>query len=174
MGDVKARGHRYRVTVAGAFAAALLVTACGSGGGSSPTPSPSTAAPASSAPSSPAAAAAGPLCQDLANLRTSLQQLSPDKIKAAGVSTVPAALTQVQTDLTTLIGDAHGQWQGQTGALRASVGQLQTAAKNLAASPSTSQTTAVLTALGLVAASAQQLLAVARTDCPSAAASPSS
>jgi hypothetical protein len=172
MGDVKIRGHRYRVTVAGAFATALLVAACGSGGGSSPTPSPSTAAPSTAAPSS-AAAAGGPLCQDVANLRASLAMLSPDKIQAAGVATVPATLTQVQTDLNTLVQDAHGQWQGQTGALKASLGQLGTAAKNLAASPSTSQTTAVLTALGQVAASAQQLLSVARTDCPSAAASPS-
>jgi hypothetical protein len=170
MGSVKMRGHRYRVTVAGAFAAAaLLVGACGSGGGSaggsSPSPSPTSAAPASPA-------AGGPLCQDLANLRTSLAKLSPDKIKAAGVATVPATLTQVQTDLNTLIQDAKGQWQGQTGALKASLGHLQSEVKNLTASPSTSQTTAVLTALGTVAASAQQLLAVARTDCP-AAASPS-
>lgn len=168
MGDVKIRGHRYRVTVAGAFAATLLVAACGSGGGGSPTPSPSTAAPSSTA------AVAGPLCQDVANLRTSLAKLSPDKIEAAGVATVPATLAQVQTDLNTLIQNAHGQWQGQTGALKASLSQLGNAAKNLAASPSSSQTTAVLTALGQVAASAQQLLSVARTDCPSAAASPSS
>ncbi len=173
MGDVKIRGHRYRVTVAGAFAAALVVAGCGSGGGGSPTPSPSTAAPTSPAPSS-AAAAAGPLCQDLASLRTSLAKLSPDKIKAAGVATVPATLTQVQTDLSTLIQDAKGQWQGQTGALKTSLDNLQSEVKNLTASPSTSQTTAVLTALGTVAASAQQLLSVARTDCPSAAASPSS
>jgi hypothetical protein len=172
MGDVKMRGHRYRVTAAGAFAAALLVAACGSSGGGSPTPSPSPAAASSSAPSS-GPAVAGPLCQDLANLRTSLAKLSPDKIKAAGVATVPATLTQVQTGLNTLIQDAKGQWQGQTSALKASLDHLQSEIKNLTASPSASQTTAVVTALGTVAASAQQLLAVARTDCPSAAASPS-
>jgi hypothetical protein len=165
MGDVKMRGHRYRVTAAGAFAAALLVAACGSSGGGSPTPSP--AAATTSAPPSSAPAAAGPLCQDLANLRTSLGKLAPDKIKAAGITSVPATLTQVQTDLNTLIQNAKGQWAGQTGALKASLDHLRSELKNLTASPSSSQTTAVLTALGQVAAAGQQLLAVARTDCPS-------
>lgn len=173
MGDVTMRRHRYRVTAAGAFAAALLVAACGSNGGGSPSPSPSPAAPASSAPSSPATAA-GPLCQDLANLRTSLAKLSPDKIKAAGVATVPATLTQVQTDLNTLIQHAKGQWQTQTSALKASLDHFRSEVKHLTASPSSSQITAAATALGTVTAAAQQLLAVARTDCPSAAASPAS
>jgi hypothetical protein len=156
-------------TAAGAGAAAVLtVVACGSSGTAGG------AAPASTSASPPAASATptGALCQDVANLRTSLAKLSPDKVKAAGLATVPATLGQVQADVTTLISNAHGQWEAQTSALKHSLGEARKATSNLAASPSSGEVTTVLSALSQVTVSAQQLLAAADVECPSAAASP--
>ena len=176
MATVRARGQQHGgaarrlsargVAATGAVAVAVLTAAaCGSSG---------TANTADTAPASPSASASptGALCQDLANLRGSLAKLSPGKVKAAGLASVPAALGQVQADLNTLVQNARGQWQAQTAALKHSLGEARKATSNLAASPSSGQLTTVLSALGQVSASAQQLLAAADVECPSAAASP--
>jgi hypothetical protein len=152
-----------RAAIAGGLV--LTVVACGSGG-------------TSSAPSSPSpAAAASPtnsvLCASAAALHASLTKLTHVKVGKGTVDEIKADLTDVQAKLTAFVTDARGQWQAQTSALKSALAKLQTAVKNLTASPSTSALAGVATALGGVTAAGQSLLAAVDTRCPSASPAPS-
>lgn len=147
-----------------------LLAGCASGGATSAS-SPSAAAPATSSP-----AAASPsdsaLCANAAALRTSLDQLRHVNVQPGAVSEITSDLNNVKAALTTLVNDAHGQWQAQTSALNAALDKLRTAVSSLGASPGVSTVSGVVSALGQVNTAAQNLLAAVNTDCPSA--SPSS
>jgi hypothetical protein len=146
---------------------ALLVVACGSGGGA---PSSSTpAAPPSSTPASPATSPLNAaVCADAAALRASLDKLKHVKVGKGTVSEIKAGLKEVQANLTAFVNDARGQWQAQTNALKSALAKLQTAVKTLAANFSTSALSGVVTAIGDVSTSGQNLLAAVSTRCPSA------
>ncbi len=153
----------WKVTLAAGLL--LLAAACGAGGGGSQSGSSSPASPSSSAPASPANAA---LCADVAALRASLNKLTHVSVGAGTASEIQADLKDVQAKLTALGNQASGQWQAQTSALKSALAKLQTAAKTLAASPSASAVASVVSALGDVNTAAQNLLAAANTQCPSA------
>jgi hypothetical protein len=148
-----------------------LLAGCGSGS-SSPASSPSAAAPAtsSSAAASPSGSA---LCADAAALRTSLDQLRRVNVQPGAVSQITANLNAVKAALTTLVTNAHGQFQTQTSALSAALDTLKTAVSSLGASPGVSTVSGVVSALGQVNTAAQNLLAAVNTDCPSASSSAS-
>ena len=151
---------------------ALLAAACGSsgtpsGGASSGVPSsPASAAPAATAPNAV-------LCDDAAALRASLDKLTHVRVGTGTASQIRADLNDVQANLTALVNHAHGQWQAQTSALQSTLTTLKTAVSNLAANPSASTVSGVVTALGGVKIAARNLLAAVNTSCPSASPSPS-
>ena len=155
----------------------LVVTACGlallAGCASSST---SPGGTSSAAPSSSSPAAASPsssvLCADIAALRASLNQLTHVTVQAGMADEIQSDLQNVKAALTKLVNDAHGRWQEQTSALSAALATLQTAVGSLRASPGVSSVSAVTAALGQVRKAAQDLLAAAGRECPSA--SPSS
>ena len=143
---------------------ALLTAACGS---SSSTASGGSSSPASASPS--VSAASSVLCADAAALRAALNKLT--KIQASAghgaVNEVKADLASVQTAATTFVTDAKGQWQPQTSVLKSALASLQTAVQKLAANPSSTAVSGVVTALGQVTTAAEQLFAAVGKDCPS-------
>jgi hypothetical protein len=147
-----------------------LLAGCGSSGATSGS-SPSAAAPATS-PSAAASPSGSALCADVAALRASLDQLRRVSVQPGAVTEITSDLNNVRAALTTLVNDAHGQWQAQTSALSAALNTLKTAVSSLGASPGVSTISGVVSALGQVATAGQSLLAAANKDCPSA--SPSS
>jgi hypothetical protein len=160
-----------------ALGTGLLVAACSSGSSSSGAASaPATSAAASTSASAAASAAPSPtsvLCQDVAALRTSLNTLTHIHVTKGAADEIKSDLADVKTKLTTLTTNAKGQWQSQSTDLKAALDKLQTATSDLAANPSVSTVSGVVTALGGVTSAASKLLAATSTDCPSASASPS-
>lgn len=154
-------------TAAVALGAGLLAAACSSGS------TPASSAPASSAsPSASASPTATSLvCQDAADLRTSLHNLTHSHVSKGDVSEIKSNLAQVHTDLTALITHAKGEWQTQTSALQTALDKLQTAVSDLSSSPSASTVAGVAAALGGVAAAGGSLLTTVSTRCPSASSS---
>jgi len=156
----------------------LVVTACGLAllaGCASSSTSPggtSSAAPSSSSPAAAASPSSSVLCADIAALRASLNQLTHVTVQAGMADEIQSDLQNVKAALTKLVNDAHGRWQEQTSALSAALATLQTAVGSLRASPGVSSVSAVTAALGQVRKAAQDLLAAAGRECPSA--SPSS
>ena len=162
------QGARWRLVVVTACGLALLAGCASSstspGGASSAAPSSSS--PAAGSPSSSV------LCADIAALRASLNQLTHVTVQAGMADEIQSDLQNVKAALTKLVNDAHGRWQEQTSALSAALATLQTAVGSLRASPGVSSVSAVTAALGQVRKAAQDLLAAAGRECPSA--SPSS
>ena len=154
-------GPAWWSTVAVALGAGLLAAACSSGSapasGTSPSGTPSATPTATTV-----------VCQDAADLRTSLHNLTHSHVSKGDVTELKSNLAQVHTDLTSLITHAKGEWQTQTSALKASLDTLQTAVSSLSSSPSASTVAGVVTALGGVAASGGSLLTAVSARCPSA------
>jgi hypothetical protein len=100
-------------------------------------------------------------------LRTSLDNLRNVSVGTGAVSQLRANVSDVSTALTTLVSDAHGQWQVQTSALSASLSALGTAVTALAAHPGASTVSGVVTAIRGVSIAGQNLLAALNTSCPS-------
>ena len=154
-------GPAWWSTVAVALGAGLLAAACSSG--SAPA---SSTSPSESPTATPTATTV--VCQDAADLRTSLHNLTHSHVSKGDVTELKSNLAQVHTDLTSLITHAKGEWQTQTSALKASLDTLQTAVSSLSSSPSASTVTGVVTALGGVAAAGGSLLTTVSARCPSA------
>ena len=150
-------------TVAVALGAGLLAVACSSGStpasGTSPSGTPS---------ATPTATATTVVCQDAADLRTSLHNLTHSSVSKGDVTELKSNLAQVHTDLTSLITHSKGEWNTQTSALKAALDKLQTAISDLSSSPSASTVAGVAAALRGVAAAGGSLLTAVSTRCPSA------
>jgi len=144
-----------------ALGAGLLAVACGSS-----SPSASGTSPSGTASASPTATSL--VCQDAADLRTSLHNLTHSHVSKGDVTELKSNLAQVHTDLTALITHAKGEWQTQTSALKSALTALQTSISDLSSSPSASTVAGVATALRGVAAAGGSLLTAASTRCPSA------
>jgi len=148
-----------------------LLAGCGSGSTSSAT-SPSAAASATSSSAAAAPSSSSALCADAAAVRASLDELRRINVQPGAVSEIISDVNSVKAALTTLVSNAHGQFQAQTSALSTALNTLSTAVGSLRASPGVSTVSGVVSALGQVNTAGQKLLAAVNTDCPSA--SPSS
>lgn len=155
-------GPTWWSTVAVALGAGLLAVACSSGS------TPASGTSASGTPTSASPTATSLVCQDAADLRTSLHNLTHSSVSKGDVTELKSKLAQVHTDLTALITHAKGEWQTQTSALKAALDKLQTALSDLSSSPSASTVAGVATALSGVAAAGGSLLTAVSTRCPSA------
>jgi len=142
---------------------ALLTAACSSGSSTAPGGSSSSAATSSSV-----SAASSALCTDAAGLRASLKTLTQVQTSAGQgvVHEVKTDLANVKTAVTKFASDAKGRWHSQTSGLRSALTSLGTAIQQLAANPSTAGVSTVVSALGQVTTSAQQLFAAVGKDCP--------
>ena len=154
-------GPTWWSTVAVALGAGLLAVACSSG--SSPARSTSPSGTASASPT-----ATSLVCQDAADLRTSIHNLTHSSVSKGDVTEIKSSLAQVHTDLTALITHAKGEWQTQTSNLKTALATLQTAVSDLSSSPGASTVAGVVTALGGVATAGKSLLTAVSTRCPSA------
>jgi hypothetical protein len=168
------RGARWKLATI-ACGLALLTAGCGSSSSASSSASTASSGTASSAAASAAASASdSALCADAATLRTSLDNLRNINVGTGAVSQIRANLSDVSTALTTLVSNAHGQWQAQTSALSTALSKLGTAVSDLAAHPGASTVSGAVTAIRGVTTAGQNLLAALNTTCPSASASPAS
>jgi hypothetical protein len=162
-----------RVALKGAMvsAALLLAAACGSAG-SSPAGGRSSGAPASprTAPPTPVLT----VCQDVTTMRAALHSLTTVSITQGAVSEIKAAGRAIQTSLGDLSATAGTEWRAQIDNLRSSVANLQSAADDYKASPSSSGRSKVGTAIGAVAADGRRLLTAIGNRCPSPSPSPAS
>jgi hypothetical protein len=149
-------------TAAVALGAGLLAVACSSGS------TPASGTSASGTPTSASPTATSLVCQDAADLRTSLHNLTHSSVSKGDVTELKSNLAQVHTDLTALITHAKGEWQTQTSGLKSALATLQTAVSDLSSSPSASTVAGVVTALGEVATAGKSLLTAVSTRCPSA------
>jgi hypothetical protein len=152
-------------TAAVALGAGLLAVACSSGS------TPASGTSASGTPTSASPTATSLVCQDAADLRTSLHNLTHSSVSKGDVTELKSNLAQVHTDLTALITHAKGEWQTQTSALKAALDKLQTALSDLSSSPSASTVAGVVAALGETATAGGSLLTAVSTRCPSASSS---
>lgn len=149
-------------TAAVALGAGLLAVACSSGS------TPASGTSASGTPTSASPTATSLVCQDAADLRTSLHNLTHSSVSKGDVTELKSNLAQVHTDLTALITHAKGEWQTQTSGLKAALDKLQTALSDLSSSPSASTVAGVVAALGETATAGGSLLTAVSTRCPSA------
>ncbi len=151
------------------FGLALTAGCSSSSSSSSASAGSSTTAPPASASATVSDAT---LCADAAALRTSLNELTRVNVGSGAASQITTDLNNVRTALSTLISNAHGQFQPQTSALSTALSNLGPAVSNLASNPGASSIAAVVAALGRVGTAGQNLLSALNTSCPSA--SPSS
>lgn len=153
-------------TVTAAVAVLMMLTAgCGSSSGSSAASTPSPAASTPSPAASSTATANALICQDVDALRTSLTNLTHVKVEKGASAALTADLNDVKANLTTLAGDAGGQWNAQISGLKTALSALQKAVTGLG--NGTGSVTNVVTALVGVKNSAQDLLTAAGQRCPS-------
>jgi hypothetical protein len=126
--------------------------------------------------STPGSAATSPpnavLCADAAALRASLDKLTHVKVGAGTVSEITADLNDVKANLTAFVNHRRPM-AGPDQRTEIRPRHTQAAVSNLAANPSTSAVSGVVTALGGVNMAAQNLLAAVNTRCPSVSPSPS-
>lgn len=144
-------------------AVTLVAAACGSGGnspGGAGTSSPRPSVTASPAPTLS-------FCQDVAELRDTLQSLTPIKGAALPTSTqLKAAAADIQSSLSGL--GNRTEWQTQIDNLKAAVANMQSAADSLAASPGARGVASnVRTAVAGVNDSIRRLLTAVGSRCPS-------
>jgi hypothetical protein len=122
-----------RPTVAAGAAVAVLYILAGCGTSSTPTqtspPAATTAAPTTAAPS--AAATPSAVCEDVAELRSSLEALTKVEPAEDGVPALKAAIADVKTKLTSAEASASEALQPHVEEVKIAFGNLQTAAADL-------------------------------------------
>ena len=99
---------------------------------------------------------------------TSAPATSASATASGAAGQITTHLNNVRAALSTLISNAHGQFQPQTSALSTALTNLGTAVSNLAANPGASTISGVVAALGRVGTAGQNLLSALNTSCPSA------
>ncbi len=156
-------------------AAVLLAAACGSAGGSPG--GTGSGGPSSGAAAAPGSASPSPVltvCQDVASLRAALHSLASVSITEGAVSEIKAVARGIQTSLSGLGGSAGTEWRTQIGKLKSALANLQSAADDLAASPSRTGVATVTSRVADVAGTGRRLLAAIGNRCPAPPASPAS
>jgi hypothetical protein len=103
-------------------------------------------------------------CQTLATLQTTVHDLTHLSV-SGGVTALLAEVTKLQSDATTLVNQAKGDFPAETSTLQSAVSKFQTEAKSLSSSPSTGQIASVATAAIGVVNAVKGLADSARTKC---------
>ena len=155
---------------------ALLAAACSSAHGSTG----SSASASASSPALPTATSAatpqasGKLCQDLASLRTSLNQLAHLNPATTTTTQISNDLSNFKGELTALRKDAAGRYSTEINAMQSEWSTMQAAVKELRSHPvSPSAESRAATAFRNFETTGNHLLAKTKSVCPSATAKPS-
>jgi hypothetical protein len=106
-----------------------------------------------------------PLCDSLAAVRHSADQLRDANVSENGLSAVSGDLSQLKADLAQFASDARTQYRSQVDALRASVDRLQSNVASAKESPTAASLGAVRTAVADVGNAARELRAAVADTC---------
>jgi hypothetical protein len=172
----------FRVRSLGAAILVSLVAAvtAGCGSGTTPSASSSPSAAASSAPSaatsSSMSATSGStsypagkedICQARDQLRTSITDLTNTQVVAEGTNAIKAAVGQVQTALDGVKAAAKDDYQAQVTSVQTALQDLQTAVANLGSGDAADNLRAVSQAITATGAAAATLFTQLKTSCGS-------
>ena len=140
------------------FGLAVVLALAGCGGAA---PAASSGAPASTAPD-PGASAAGSdaACEELAGVQSAVDSLKAVDLKSSGIDGLTAALTDVETAVTSLAADARETAGTERAALSASLESLKTAVSGLSGDASVQEkATELRTAIAGVQTAAESVRA---------------
>ncbi len=162
-----ARPGTWAVVVLG-VTGALLVAGCGTSSTSSSPKPPANPSSSSSLPSSRSASPAESVkvnCKDINKLRASLTSLTTTRIGPSSAGTLTRDLTNIESELKTLKGQAGGAFAGQANSLMASINQIKKASAMLGTNPVGAVKQLTTSLIGLKA-KARPVLAEMQTLCP--------
>jgi hypothetical protein len=158
--------------MAGAVAVTLAIVLAGC----SSSTSPSTSSSASSSSSAASSAASGStsypagkeeICGARDQLKTSIDALTKPALLLGGTDAIKAAVTQVQTDVGSVVAAGKQDYAPQVTALQTSVDSLQTAVGNLGSGNVTANMQAAGTAIAATGTAAADLFTQLKTACGS-------
>ncbi len=149
--------------------AAAAVAACSSSttSSSSPSASPATTSPTTSPTASPTTGSpSSATCQHVSSLRASLTSLTHLTLSANAASQIRKDVTNIETQLAALKGEASGAFATQLNQLNAAVSQVTAAAAKMGSPPTGAQTQAVITALSNLKTKSASAIAAMNAACP--------
>ena len=103
-------------------------------------------------------------CTARSNLTNSIKGLTSLSV-SRGVSGLQAQVTKIQTDATSLVNSAKGDFPNETAAIKSSVDGLSTAVKSLPSNPSAGQIAAIVPAAASVVNSVQTFTSATSSKC---------
>ena len=162
-----------RTAMAGAVALTLAIVLAGCSSSTSPSTSSSSAAPSSSASSSAASGSTSypagkeQICQARDQLKTSIDALTKPALLLGGTDAIKAAVTQVQTDVNSVVAAGKQDYAPQVNALQTSVDSLQTAVGNQGSGGVAANMQAVGTAIAATGTAAADLFTQLKAACGS-------
>ena len=164
----KSVSPRWTVAVLSVAGGAVLA-ACGSSGTPSSGSATSPSAPAASASGSKAAASgssSGVPCAQIKALRTSLTDLSQQKVGLTSAGRIAADLTKAEQQLTALKSQGTGAFSAQANQLSSGLTAIKKDAQALASSPTPTNLTKLTGAVNSFKSTAQPLIKEMQTVCP--------
>ena len=164
------RLHCARRSASAAIAAVALLCVLGScGTGSTPSqtsPSATTAAPATAAAATTTAAPTTAGCEDVAALKSSLEDLTKVRPAQDGVTALKTAIANVKTNLDTAQASASPALQPSVQQVKTAFAELQTAASGTNADNLKQKAPAIATAMKQVKTATQALSSTLTQTCP--------
>ena len=136
---------------------AVLITGCSS------TTSPSNTSTSTSTSTSTGSNSA--VCSDIANLKSSIQDLGNVSITANGLSSISDQITKIKQQLQTLKTDAKGQYDTQVNDLTNALNALSTSFDAAKASPSVSTLATLASSVPAVITAGQNLVTAVSSTC---------
>ena len=103
-------------------------------------------------------------CSARTNLESSIKGLSNVNV-SNGITGVKTQLQKIQTDASTLVSKAKGDFPNETSAITSSVDELVSAVDAVAGSPSTSQVAAVVSSASSVVSSVTSFVDATKSKC---------
>ena len=156
-----------RLVSAAAAAVALLCVLTSCTGSPTPTqtdPPATTVAPTTAAPTTTAASTAA--CEDVAELKSSLEALTNVKPREDGVAALRTAIANVKTSLERADASASGVLQPSVERVKTAFAELQTAASGLSTDNLAQKAPSIVVALQQVRTATAQLSSTLRDACP--------
>jgi len=105
-------------------------------------------------------------CKHVNSLRTSLESLTHQQLNASSAAKIRTDLTNIQTQLAALKGQGSSHFSNEINKVSASVDKVRNAASALSNPPTTSQVTAVVTALSQLKTQSKSAIAAMNKECP--------
>ena len=103
-------------------------------------------------------------CSARSNLSNSIKGLTSLSV-SSGVSALQAQVQKIQTDATSVVNSAKGDFPNETSAIKSSVDALSTAVKGLPSSPSAGQIAAIVPSAAKVVSSVTSFTSATSSKC---------